>query len=118
MKPSAEIRANEGRPTESRDLLTGPVIITRYLGPTNCRGSRVKATHKRDSEVTWQATVSWDHALDSEANHEAAAQQLLANWITASDLVLAGRGHDSDAYYWLVVGRYQLSTATNHPSHQ
>ena len=108
MEPSAEIRANEGRPTESRDLLTGPVIITRYLGPTNCRGSRVKATHKRDSEVTWQATVSWDHALDSEANHEAAAQQLLANWITASDLVLAGRGHDSDAYYWLVVGRYQL----------
>lgn len=108
VKPSAEIRANEGRPTASRDLLTGPVIITRYLGPTDHRSSRVKATHKRDSEITWQAVVSWDHALDSEANHEAAAQQLLAKWVTASDLVVAGRGHDSDAYYWLVVGRYQL----------
>lgn len=108
MKPSSEIRANEGYPTDSRDLLVGPVIITRYLGPTNHRCSRIKATHKRDSETTWQVTIPWDHALTAEANHMAAAQQLVGNWITSSDLVIVGRGHDFEAYYWLVVGRYQL----------
>ena len=108
VRPASEISANEGYPTDSRNFLCGPVIITRYLGPTNHRCSRVKATHKRDSEVTWQATMPWDHALNSEANHLAVANKLLANWITSSDLIIVGRGHDHEAYYWLVVGRYQL----------
>jgi hypothetical protein len=108
MRPPSEISANEGYPTDSRDLLCGPVIITRYLGPTNHRSSRIKATHKRDSEVTWQATLSWDYALNAEANHLAVANKLLADWVTASDLGIVGRGHDHDAYYWLVVGRWQL----------
>ena len=84
------------------------MIVTRYLGPTNCRGSRVKATHKRDSETTWQATVSWDYSLDPWANHQVAAEQLLGKWVTRDDLVIVGRGHDHDAYYWLVVGAWQL----------
>ncbi|NBS70505.1 hypothetical protein EBT31_16565 [bacterium] len=102
------IRANEGHLTERRGLLAGPVIVTRYLCPTNYRGSRVKATHKRDSETTWQATVYWDCSIDAEANHQAAAEQLLGKWITRDDLVIVGRGHDHDAYYWLVVGAWQL----------
>ena len=102
------IPANEGYPTERRGLLTGPVIVTRYLGPTDHRGSRIKATHKRDSEITWQATISWDYSLDATANHQAAAEQLLGKWLTRDDLVIIGRGHDHDAYYWLVVGAWQL----------
>jgi len=102
------IPANEGHPTERRGLLTGPVIVTRYLGPTNHRGSRIKATHKRDSEATWQATVAWDHSLSAEANHQAAAEQLLGRWITRDDLVIMAAANDHDAYYWLVVGAWQL----------
>ena len=46
-------------------------IITKYLGPTNHRGSRIKAT-------AWavSAAVSYDYSLDSEGNHKAAAQAL------------------------------------------
>ena len=102
------ISANEGHPTQRRGLLTGPVIVTKYLGPTDHRGSRIKATHKRDSETMWQATVPWDHSLDAEANHQAAAEELVGAWLPADDLVIVGRGHDHDAYYWLVVGAWQL----------
>jgi hypothetical protein len=108
---TATIRANEGYPVKDSGLLTGPVIITRYLGPTNHRGSRVKATHQRNSEVTWQATLDWDHSLDSTANHQLAAEQLLGKWCTADDLVIIGRGHDHSAYYWLVVGAWRLKVA-------
>ena len=46
-------------------------IVTRYLGPTNVRGSRVKATAEAGS-----VTLSWDNALDSYANHSKAAEAL------------------------------------------
>lgn len=47
-------------------------IETRYFGPTNYRGSRVKAI----SQAT-TVTVVWDHALNPEDNHAAAAQALI-----------------------------------------
>jgi len=43
-------------------------IVTKYLGPTDYRGSRVKATAQAGS-----MTVPWDHALDPAENHRAAA---------------------------------------------
>jgi len=43
-------------------------ITTKYLGAGNVRGSRVKATADAGS-----VTLSWDDALDSYANHSAAA---------------------------------------------
>jgi hypothetical protein len=76
-------------------LLTGPVIITRYLGPTDYRGARVVATHKRDSSRSqcqpWRKMLSWDHALSPEANHEAVAQALLGAWPYETDLQIVGR---------------------------
>jgi len=108
---AATIAANQGLKTYSCSMLRGPVIVTRYLGPTNHRGSRVKGTHQRDSEVTWQATLDWDQSLDSTANHQLAAEQLLGKWVTSDDLVIVGRGHDHSAYYWLVVGAWQLTAA-------
>jgi hypothetical protein len=108
---SQTIPANQGYPVDNCQLLTGPVIVTRYLGPTNHRGSRVKATHQRDSEVTWQATLDWDHSLDSTANHQLAAKQLLSKWVTSDNLVIVGRGHDHNCYYWLAVGAWQLVQA-------
>ena len=52
-------------------------IVTKYLSPTNVRGARVKATAAAGS-----VTLHWDHALNSEDNHTAAAKALANkyNW--------------------------------------
>lgn len=48
-------------------------IETKYLKATNVRGSRVKAT-----ALAGSLTVGYDYALNSGANHAAAAQALIA----------------------------------------
>jgi hypothetical protein len=48
-------------------------IITKFLGPTNSRGSRILV--KSDAGKVSRITVSWDHALNPEDNHLAAAQE-------------------------------------------
>jgi len=50
-------------------------ITTKYLGPTNTRGSRVKATCQAGS-----VTIEWDDALNSDQNHNAAATALIEKW--------------------------------------
>lgn len=49
-------------------------IITKYLGPTNSRGGRIVAK-------CWNGkkTVSYDHSLNADANHKAAADALIAD---------------------------------------
>lgn len=47
-------------------------ILTKYLGPTNHRGSRVKATLPSGKSLT----LGWDCALNSEENHELAAKAI------------------------------------------
>lgn len=49
-------------------------IITKYHGPTNVRGSRVSAQASGNGV---KVTLSYDHALNSEGNHMAAAQALM-----------------------------------------
>jgi hypothetical protein len=53
-------------------------IETKYLGPSNVRGARVKATAEAGS-----VTLGWDHALNSEGNHRKAAEALCEkfNWL-------------------------------------
>lgn len=46
-------------------------ILTKFLGPTNHRGPRVKASCEAGSII-----VSWDDALDSDGNHDAACRAL------------------------------------------
>ena len=46
-------------------------ITTRYIGPTNHRGSRVKATAEAGHVI-----LSWDHALNDNDNHAKAAEAL------------------------------------------
>lgn len=48
-------------------------IETKYLKATNVRGSRIKAT-----ALAGSLTVGYDYAFDSDANHAAAAQALIA----------------------------------------
>jgi hypothetical protein len=49
-------------------------IETKYIGPTNYRGSRIIATTPGGHRYTQQ----WDCALNIEANHYAAAEALRA----------------------------------------
>ncbi len=53
-------------------------IVTKYLSPTNYRGSRVKATCEAGS-----VTIGWSSASSTEENHKEAILTLLAKigWI-------------------------------------
>ena len=59
-------------------------IVTKYLGPTNFRGSRVKAACEAGT-----ITMSWHSNLDTDDNHEKAARTLLhkLGWDDRSDIV-------------------------------
>lgn len=51
-----------------------PIYTTRFLCPTNYRGSRVKAISPSGESLT----LTYDHALDGLDNHIAAALALMA----------------------------------------
>ncbi len=51
-------------------------IETKYIGPSNYRGSRIKATCERGS-----ITISYDDALNSDDAHIAAADALVAKFV-------------------------------------
>lgn len=55
-------------------------IQTKYLPATNYRGSRVKAGCDRRA-----VTFTWDHELDVEANHVAAAQFLCQQFLAEDE---------------------------------
>lgn len=84
-------------------------IETRYLGPTNSRGARVKASCEAGS-----VTVPWDHALDSIANHDAAARALIFKLGWDGDALPSDgrwhRGGRRGAGYVYVLASYRLAT--------
>ena len=63
---------------EARRAKHTPKVVrmceTRYFGPTNHRGSRVRARHVTTRK---SKTVPWDHALDAFENHANAAEAVL-----------------------------------------
>jgi hypothetical protein len=79
-------------------------ITTTYHGPTNTRGSRITA--KADAG---RITVSWNHALDAEANHVAAAAALQEKlgWGEEYGRMVQGwlPGNSGPAYAFVFVGR-------------
>jgi hypothetical protein len=48
------------------------LITTKFIGPTNTRGSRIKATRGNQSK-----TIAWDSTLGIDENHARAAQVLI-----------------------------------------
>jgi len=75
-------------------------IKTRWMRPTNKRGSRVKATCQAGS-----VTLSWDDSLNTDGNHQAAANALLrkVGWTReggATYAPMVGGCIDGD-YYWV-----------------
>lgn len=66
-------------------------IQTRFLGPTNTKPARIKATADAGS-----VTVSWDHSKGIEDNHRAAALTLADKFAWSRNLVggsLPGSGY-------------------------
>lgn len=89
----------------------GLIIETKFLGPTDYKGSRVSAVCKRDSDKAYRATIDWSHALDSSGNHQAAAEAVMAKMAADLDyegcepyrIVARGYGGSNDAaFYWLI----------------
>lgn len=80
-------------------------ISTKFLGPANCRGSRIKATAQAGS-----ITVSFDHSLSSADAHAKAAQALIEKfgW-DSSDWVSAG--HPSGSGYVFVPLTHEVTPA-------
>ena len=77
-------------------------IITRYLGPTDHRGSRIKATAQAGS-----VTLEWDDRLNVEVNHDRAALALANKfgWIRDGwDLESGGLPDGSGNVYVLTRG--------------
>jgi hypothetical protein len=74
-------------------------IQTRYLGPTNFRGSRYKAYTESGRAIT----VSADYRLNSEENHRAAALALCAKmrWDADGDDLIEGGTKEGYVYIFL-----------------
>lgn len=51
-------------------------ITTKYIGPTNTKGSRIRATRADHSTGDVTVTVPYDHALGIDDNHRFAAETL------------------------------------------
>jgi hypothetical protein len=78
-------------------------IETKYLGPTNHRGSRVKATSQAGS-----ITVSWDDALDVNDNHRAAAKALAKKLGWPGHYAEGGKADGSGNVYVYIEERWQF----------
>lgn len=74
-------------------------ITTKYLGPTNSRGSRYKAEAYGGS-----VTIAANYALDSFENHEAAAKALQKK-LGWSGKLQAGGLPDGKGYCFVHVGK-------------
>ena len=90
---------------ERTQVVEGMCIKTKYIGPTNYKGTRIKAIHKRDNERTWTKTISWDYSLEAKENHLEAAKELIKSWDMKEfypDMKIVSCGWDHEHYYFIV----------------
>jgi hypothetical protein len=76
-------------------IRTYQAIITKYIGPSNTKGSRIKATAAAGS-----ITLHLDHALSTEENHAKAAEAL-ANKFKWRGCWYGGGMPDDSGYCWV-----------------
>lgn len=79
--------------------MQGPIIKTKYSGPTNVRGAIVIASHRRDSQTRWRAFHPWDDSMTVDENHIAAAHKLVERWPLNAKGKIAATGYDADCQY-------------------
>lgn len=61
-------------------------ILTKYIGPSNTRGSRIKATDTDGNQIT----ISYDHELNSDQAHLKAAIALCEKMEWSTDIIGGG----------------------------
>ena len=85
-------------------LPTNWTIKTFLLGPTNYKGTRVKAILKRDSETTWSYTHSWQYDLSTKENHIEACKGLInsKNFFQNEIFEIKSIGYDYEHYYFTI----------------
>lgn len=73
-------------------------IQTKFISPTNHRGSRIKATCAAGT-----LTVQWDYSLGIDGNHTAAAIALIAklDWQDVVDTIHSGTLKDGSMVHVL-----------------
>jgi hypothetical protein len=76
-------------------------IITKYLGATNHRGSRIKAT--TSSGIS--KTVSYDDELNAIPNHKRAVHKLNEQLNWSGEMVQGSPNDTGDSYIWVFVER-------------
>lgn len=82
-------------------------IKTKYMGPTNHRGARMKATAEAGSVI-----IPYDYALDAVDNHAKAADALQLKWGWTGTLV--GGAIDGE-YFWVTVSDRYTGESTVAP---
>tara|TARA_R100000781_G_C3981445_1_gene93700 strand:+ start:63 stop:326 length:264 start_codon:yes stop_codon:yes gene_type:complete len=73
-------------------------IVTKSLGPTNCRGRRIKATIAYDSETKFSKTVPYNYQFGADENHFEAAEKLMKEHFENCEIFAHGYDHNSDYF--------------------
>lgn len=76
-------------------------INTKYLGATNTKGGRIKATH---SGKSLSVTLSYDHALGADENHLRAATAL-RDKLGWKHQFYGGSNQSGDGYVFVIPDR-------------
>jgi len=95
--------------------MTYIAIETRFLGPTNHRGARIKAVamdRLYSNERPDSTTVAWDDSKDTDGNHEAAAWALLPKVCSAPDRAKLHRGATERGFVYVVVTHQEVDNAS------
>lgn len=72
-------------------------IVTKFLGPTNSHGSRIKASASAGS-----ITIPWNHGLNPDANHARAARALAERYGWKGDWYCGGMPDRTGSSYVFV----------------
>jgi hypothetical protein len=77
-------------------------IKTKYHGPGNVKGSRISATDEDGNRII----LSYDHALNAEENHKAAALALISKmkWDRSKGYKGIIGGSLKACYVWVFIG--------------
>lgn len=78
-------------------------VITKYIGPTKVKGSRVKATASAGS-----ITLHWDDSLNSAQNHAAAARALALKFGWTYGTWQSGGLPNSGEVVWVCADRHSI----------
>ena len=75
------------------------IIKTKYINPTNTRGSRIAAEANG-----WKVSIPYPHELSGEMVHYEAVKALIEKHQLDWDITKMGYGSDNQGYYFTFSG--------------